>query len=298
MVRSKVRKELAAYLEEVLKESSRNVFLTADLGYGVFDELRSNFPKQYYNVGIAEAGMVSIAAGLSAEGFTPYVYSIASFLIPKTYEQVRILSIHNQNKMILVGAGGGFTYSMSGPTHHALDDLSLALLLPNMNVLAPSGPKSLRVALKFATNSNNSSYIQIGKFGEPDFPLIENSPEAKIGLISTGIISNDVYVIAEKLKFDGHRIGVLNLFSLKPLDENVLKIFLEGKTKIIVIEEMWGLLSLYTLIGEFIASNNMQLEVIRIGPEHVVFEKNVERETNLSDFGLSYKNLSQLIRER
>lgn len=290
-----MRKELAAYLKEVLKENSRNVFLTADLGYGVFDELRSNFPKQYYNVGIAEAGMISIAAGLSAEGFTPYVYSIASFLMPKTYEQVRILSIHNQNKIILVGAGGGFTYSMSGPSHHALDDLSLALLLPNMNVLAPSGPKSLRIALKFASNSNNSSYIQIGKFGEPDFPSIENPPEAKIGLISSGIISNDAYAVVEKLKFEGHRIGFLNLCFLRPLEENELKNFLEGKAKIIVIEEMWGLLSLYTLISEFIASNNMQLEVIRIGPKHTIFEKNVERETNLIEFGLSYENLSKLI---
>jgi transketolase len=296
MVRNTMRKELAAFLEETLQDSPKNVFLTADLGYGVFDKLRINYPKQYYNVGIAEAGMVSIAAGLSAEGFTPYVYSIASFLMPKTYEQVRLLSIQNHNKIILVGAGGGLSYSMSGPSHHSLDDVSLALLLPNINVFAPSGPKLLRDALKIAKSSFESSYIQIGKFGEPNYSTIDNPDEATIGLISTGTIFNDVYTLFEKLKTDGYKIGIFNVYSLRPLNENGLTNFLQNKKKVLVIEESWGLLSLSSLIYRFVSNNNIKVEIIRVGPDHKIFETNLERETNLIEFGLTYSNIVKLMK--
>ena len=290
-----MRATLAKYLEEIASNNKSIIFLTADLGFGVFDNFRKKFPNRYLNVGIAEAGMVSVATGLASKGFIPIVYSIASFLIPKTYEQVKLLSVYNENKIILIGAGGGLAYSMSGPTHHSLDDLSLAYLIPNMNVYAPSGPKALITCLSDSINSSHSSYIQIGKFGEPNNPNFMDLDNSKVGLISIGIIANDVYNIYKKLLSNGIEVGFLTLKSIRPLDKRKILKFVSQKKKIIVIEESWGPLSLYSILTELFFQEEIDARIIRIGPPHKILSENLERSTRLNSFGLNYKSFFKML---
>jgi transketolase len=290
-----MRPTLAKYLIESASSNSKLIFLTADLGFGVFDEFKDKFPDRYINVGIAEAGMITIAAGLAAEGFTPIVYSIASFLLPKTYEQVRLLSAYNENKIIIVGAGGGLSYSMSGPSHHSLDDLALALLIPNMNVFCPSGPDSLRKVLKMSSESENSSYIQIGKFGEPDYPRIKIVENSKLGLISCGVIANDAFKIHNELVQNNISADLIIIESLRPFNRTELAKFIKGKEMLVIIEESWEGLSLYSIVIEYLYQNKIDLKLIRIGPPHEILKDNVERNNWLLQFGLSYENLIDLM---
>lgn len=286
-----MRKALANCLIDYAEADERVFFITADLGFGVFDEFKSRFPKRYKNVGIAEAGMVSVAAGLASEGWKPYVYSIASFLLPKTYEQLRLLLAYNENKIVLIGAGGGFAYSMSGPSHHSLDDISLALLIPDLNVFAPSGPSHLLDAMELAKVSDKSSYIQIGKFGEPDIPRIVSLQNSNLALISTGVIANEAYSLYEELAKNNNQISFLNVNRLNPFDDKEILQFLEGKHKIIVIEENYGRLSLFSLLQSLVIDEAIKVELIRIGPDHRIFAENFERINRLTNFGLSLKSL-------
>lgn len=290
-----MRKRLASCLVQMAEADSRIFFLTGDLGFGVFDEFKEKFPKQYLNVGIAEAGMVTVASGMAAEGRIPIVYSIASFLVPKTFEQLRLLSSYNLSKIICIGAGGGFSYSMSGPSHHSLDDLALALMLPNFNVFAPSGPESLEACLNSAISSQVSSYIQIGKFGEPDIDVSKQSFSSEIGVISTGVISNESLGLVSELKNRGLKIDFLPLYSLSPLPELELIKFAKNKVKVVVIEEMLPPFSLYTLIMDFFNHRGFTFDFARIGPRKKVYDDNVERNNRLKDFGLSIDGFMSII---
>ena len=290
-----MRPTLAKCLIETASKNNKIIFLTADLGFGVFDEFREKFPERYINVGIAEAGMVSVAAGLAAEGFVPVVYSIASFLLPKTFEQIKLLSVYNENKLIVIGAGGGLSYSMSGPSHHSLDDLALALLIPKINVFCPSGPDSLRLVLDESLNSNESSYIQIGKFGEPNYPRLTLSENSTTGFISCGVIANDVYKIHCDLLQNGFVSDLLIIESLRPFNELELLKFVEGKKTLIVIEESWSHLSLYSILVELFFLKDIQIKVFRIGPPHEILRDNLERSKRLEQFGLNYNDIAEII---
>ena len=288
-----MRPTLAKYLIETASQNNRIIFLTADLGFGVFDEFREKFPNRYINVGIAEAGMVSIAAGLASEGFVPVIYSIASFLLPKTFEQIKLLSVYNENKIIVIGAGGGLSYSMSGPSHHSLDDLALALLIPKMNVFCPSGPDSLRLVLDKSIKSNESSYIQIGKFGEPNYPRLTTSENSKSGFISCGVVANDVYKIHSTLLQNSVAADLLIIDTLRPFNEKELLKFVKGKKTLVVIEESWSCLSLYSMLIELLFLKGIQIKVFRIGPPHEILRDNLERSKRLEQFGLNYTDIAE-----
>jgi transketolase len=173
-----MRKALAEILIDTIKNDSRIIFLTGDLGFGVFDELTINFPNNYLNVGIAESNMIAMAAGMAAKGLKPVVYSIASFISSRPYEFTKILAGYNEFPIIFIGAGGGLTYSTSGGTHHSLDDIKLMLGIPGIEVYTPSGPIELKNSFQRALSANKSAYIRIGKFGEND--LIDYKYEASI----------------------------------------------------------------------------------------------------------------------
>ena len=111
--------------------------LTADLGFGVFEELETKHPNQYINVGVAEQNMVGVATGLSMEGFRTLTYSIGNFPTLRCLEQIRNDACYHEINLTIVGMGGGFSYGPLGMSHHATEDLSIMRSLPNMKVVAP-----------------------------------------------------------------------------------------------------------------------------------------------------------------
>jgi transketolase len=263
-----LRKALADFLVQAATEDERVIFLTGDLGFQVFDEFKSSFPKRYYNVGIAEAAMVGIAAGLSYSGFKPIIYSIASFLDSRAFEQLRFFCGYNNMKIISIGAGGGLTYSMSGPTHHALDDIGLALLIPNLLVFSPAGPLELTQTLYKSIKEPESSYIQIGKFGEKDIPFSYNSEknDKVVGIISTGIVSSYIFENLQKYEYTS-KVSHLHVNQIYPLNEEVLVNFLNSHVKIILVEEQIPSSGIYNPILRLINEKKLGREIERLGPK-------------------------------
>jgi transketolase len=287
-----MRRALAEELELIASLDDSLVFLTADLGFGVFDSFKERFPSRYINVGIAEAGMVGLAAGLSKEGFTPVVYSIASFMNSRAYEQIRVLVGYNECKMIIVGAGGGLTYSKSGPTHHALEDLGLALLIPTLNVAAPAGPNELKRVLKQAVVSTQSTYIQIGKFGEKDvdtfYSAVNASTKSENLVISTGGASQ---IVSEARDLEIGLFDWVHLTYLRPLDTHVIGEAIQGRKKILVIEDSWENAGIYNELVLFLQRNEILITITRLGPPSRFIVENLGLDLMQNQLGYSAEHL-------
>lgn len=150
------------------------VFLTGDLGYGLFDGLADALGDRFINAGVAEQNMVSVAAGLARAGFRPWVYSIAPFLFARPFEQVRNdVCLHNL-PVTLLGNGGGLGYGTLGPTHHAVEDYGVLLTLPNIRVFSPAFDQDVAAVVTRAHELAGPSYVRLGR-GE--LPAGESAPD-------------------------------------------------------------------------------------------------------------------------
>jgi transketolase len=294
-----MRRALAEYLQDSAAEENL-FFLTGDLGFQVFDSFREKHPDRYLNVGISEAALIGIAAGLSYSGYTPVTYSIASFLTSRAYEQMRFFSGYNEMKIVNIGAGGGLAYSLSGSTHHALDDIGLAALIPGLKVYAPTGPNELKAILNQASSSQDSSYIQIGKFGEEDITPATSLKGSKsnsrnIGVISSGTIST--YIRNNLIDADfNSTITHLHVGQISPLIHNDIIQFVNSSDEVICVDEQLPNSGLYVQLLRFLNENDLNKRVHRLGSKNGFIHTNRSLETNRQHFGYDWNAISSLIK--
>src|ERR1044071_4365251 len=132
-----MRDEFARAMIALYQKRNDLVFISGDVGYMAVEEIARTYGERFINAGIAEQNMVSLAAGLAREGHLPWVYSIATFVAFRPYEQIRTDVCLHGHAVKLVGNGGGYGYGIMGPTHHALEDVGAMRVLPNMRVYLP-----------------------------------------------------------------------------------------------------------------------------------------------------------------
>jgi transketolase len=209
------------------------VFLTGDLGYNALEAIAKQFPKRFYNIGIAEQNMIGIAAGLALSGHKVITYSIASFITMRCYEQIRHdLCYHNLDVKI-IGTGGGFNYSHNGVTHHTVEDLAIMSALPKMKVLCPSYSWEADEATKAILVDRGPAYLRLGK--SPGIAYQKSDWKFKLGqgymikpgkdltLFLTGNITDIAFaaaaIIEKKTKF---KVCLVSLPTVKPLDRQLI----------------------------------------------------------------------------
>src|SRR5262249_60885545 len=125
------------------------------------------YPTRFLNVGVAEQNMLGLATGLAREGFIPFVYSIATFATMRCCEQFRDGPVLHQLPVRVVGIGGGFAYGHAGPTHYALEDLTIAPTQPGVTVLAPAGKAQARPGVQAGAALPGPAYLRLDKSIEP-----------------------------------------------------------------------------------------------------------------------------------
>lgn len=247
-----MRDVLIKKIYERMQHDDRIFFLSADFGSRVLDPLRKKFKDRFINVGIAEQNLINIAAGLALEGFIVYTYAIASFLTMRCYEQLRVnLSILAQMKDInvnLVGVGAGLSYDLSGPTHHCLEDISIIRALPNFMIFSPSDWVLTEKFMHFSFEKKKPKYLRLD--GKP-LPRIYDSSitvdfkkgfhEFKKGkdtcVVSTGYMTHKALKVAHQCFKNKFSVGVVDLFILKPINENSLFDCLKKYKNILTLEE-------------------------------------------------------------
>lgn len=220
-------------LEERAGRDEDIFILTADLGFKLFDDIKNRCPGRFYDVGIAEANMIGIAAGLSLCGKDVYCYSIIPFLVMRAYEQIRIDAAYHNSNIKLIGVGGGFTYGLEGFTHFGLEDLSLMRSLPNMTIVVPADPFEARCLAKACPEHKGPMYIRLGRSGDP--AVHSSSPDFRIGkaivmnegkgvaIFAVGNMVHTGQKAVELLKRKGIDATLINMHTLKPLDTGVIK---------------------------------------------------------------------------
>lgn len=220
-----------AFISELIQiaEDRRVIAMLADNGIMVFDEYRRQRPNQFFNLGIAESNLIGMAAGLASCGYIPFVYTIVPFLVMRPYEYIRNDLCYQDMNVKLAGIGAGFAYSTLGPTHHGTEDISILRCLPNMVIISPADPIETRKATKAAYEHKGPVYLRIGTGKNPiiyesDYEFVIGrgivlKDGKDVGIIATGAILSEVLKAAEILEAKNISSRVVNMHTLKPIDE-------------------------------------------------------------------------------
>ena len=249
-------------LVELGTGNNRIVVLEADLGKSTMTTFfQEAFPERYFEMGIAEQNMVSTAAGLAISGKIPFVNSFAVFSTGRVYDQIRqSICIGNVNVKIM-GSSCGLSDFSDGATHQGIEDIALMRLLPNMTVLAPVDGYETRKVIEAAVDHEGPVYIRLNRNEIPDVTTEDDS--FRIGLPAVIKEGTDLTVFANGymvsvaleaagvLGSKGISVRVVNVSSLKPVNEDVIKDLSAGMKGIITMEEhtvIGGLGSIITFI--------------------------------------------------
>ena len=239
-----------SFLKSLTSLASRDkdiVLLTADLGFGVFEEFEKDFPGQYYNVGVAEQNMTGVAVGLSLEGKKVITYSIGNFPILRCLEQIRNDACYHEANITIVGSGGGFSYGSLGMSHHATEDLAILRALPDIKVLAPCTAWEAGEATKELIKVGGTSYLRLDKTAmeersiDPGLFSIGKSRRHSDGkdltIVTTGGILLDVMNATSELINLGYSIRVIGMHTIKPIDKDEIVLAATETGGIITVEE-------------------------------------------------------------
>lgn len=242
-----MRAAFSRWISEEAERDASVLLLTADLGYSVFDDYRRAHPSNFLNVGVAESLMIGLAAGAAMQGRRVFTYSIATFLVYRPIEQIRVDLCYQQIPVCLVGAGGGLSYADAGATHHATEDLAVMSALPGMTVLAPGDPLEAEALLDQVRELNGPSYLRLGR--GKDKMVHERKPPLQIGHPIKIVDGADVSILAignmlpsameasRKLKQAGVSAGVTSFHTLKPFSEEYVLREARSVGRIVTLEE-------------------------------------------------------------
>ena len=236
-------------LKELAEEFPNLVVLDADLAAatktGIF---KKAYPDRHIDCGIAECNMVGIAAGLASVGKIPFVSSFAMFAAGRAYEQVRN-SVGYPHLNVKIGAThAGITVGEDGATHQCNEDLALMRTIPGMVVMCPSDDVEAKAAVRAAIEYEGPVYI---RFGRAAVPVINDKPDYRfeigkgtvvrqgkdITIVATGICVDSALGAAEKLAADGIDAEVVNICTIKPLDEAIIIESAKKTGKVVTVEE-------------------------------------------------------------
>ena len=269
-----------AYLDTLyeLAGKDKNVYaLISDNGAIVYDRYRADFPDQYLNLGISEANMLGMAAGMASRGKIPFAYTIGAFLAYRSLEFIRNdICLQNMNVKV-VGTGAGEVYSALGPTHHTTEDLGGLRSLPNLTIITPASPMEVRKATMAAYEMKGPVYLRLGTNREPE--IYEGDYGFEIGkgvqlragedltLIGGGSILKDVLDIADEFEKQGTHIRVINIHTIKPLDEQIIEKAIDETGKVITIEDHNVIGGLGSAVAEVVAEHGKAVKFARVGLE-------------------------------
>lgn len=278
MLRTQAHSAIAArVLSELADHDARICVLTADLGFSNRTvEFSQHHPARFFNLGIAEQNMVSVAAGLATTGMIPYVATFASFLGLLCCEHIRTDCAYPNLPVRLLGHHAGISLGYYGTSHHATEDIGIMRSIANLKIVCPADAYSLEQALRQTVDVEGPIYFRLGRGRESDvYQAGEPWDYGKVNVLRKGgdgvIFANGIMVsaarqAAESLAPDGINLTVADLHTIQPFDvEGVLSLIEETKT-VFVAEEHNTRTGVATAIADAIVDNGISgVKLVRIG---------------------------------
>jgi transketolase len=274
----------------------------------MFDRFKELYPARFFNCGVAESNMISVAAGLAMSGFRPFVYTFSSFDIGRPFEQIRIDLAFQNLPVVIIGLGGGLAYSSLGPTHYICEDLAITRALPNMTVICPADAVETRAAIRAALQEKGPVYIRIGKKNEPvmhktlpDFVIgkgITIEEGTDICILGTGTILPDVITAAHILRKSGLKPQVVSFHTIKPLDTNLLEKAFSDYPLVVTVEEHSLIGGLGSAVAEWLVDQSLPQKghLMRIGIPDEFFYYAIKQKNARDAYALSPDKLAEAIR--
>lgn len=174
-----MKKQFIRELATLARSNSNIVLMVGDLGYSVIEPFAEEFPDRFFNVGVAEQNMASLAAGMASEGYHVFIYSIANFSTFRCAEQIRNDIDYHKLSVTIVSVGGGLVYGPLGYSHHAVQDYALMRVFPNMTIASPADSMEITSCLRYIVNNPGPSYLRLGAASDINFH--ENPPVINTG---------------------------------------------------------------------------------------------------------------------
>ena len=292
-----------------LAQKDRNVILMAgDLGYGVLNEFRETLPGQFFNAGICEQNMTSVATGLALEGKVVFTYSIANFPSLRCLEQIRDDAAYHRANVKIMSVGAGLAYGSLGMSHHATEDLAILRALPNVTVFSPSGPAEAVQACEAAYAIQGPCYIRLGKGKEKDIAV----PPAgyRVGravlvmdghdvcVFATGAILSEAYQAAVALNGQNISTALYSFPTVKPLDTDLIRAKAASAKLIVTVEEGNIVGGFGGAVAETISEMPGEKAVLkRIGMQDCYCETVGDQEYLRDCYGMSAEKIADTVRK-
>ncbi len=236
-----MRKQFKETVMALSKDDDKIILIFGDVSVYLFNDFKNKYPDRFYNMGICENTLISAAAGLSSQGFSPFVHTITPFITERSFEQIKLDMCYNQFGGNIVSTGASFDYAWDGASHHAYTDLSILRLLPGMEVIQPGSRKELDALIRSQYNNGKTTYFRLSDHPHTiDFPVefgkgvVIRNVSAPLTVMTAGPILENVLLACENIN-----VNILYFHTIKPIDRELIARF--RKSDILVIHDAFGL---------------------------------------------------------
>jgi transketolase len=246
-------------LAEMAEGDSNIVLVSQDLNS--FRPFSKRFPERYFDVGISEANLIGVAAGLAHAGKLPFVMAMAPFVSMRAFEQLRTDCGYNRNGVKIIAPCSGLEGGHWGATHHAVEDLALLRMIPGMTVLCPADPAEVTRAVRAAAEVDGPVYIRVGYIQSiegygGDFeigraPVMRDGSD--VAILATGASVAQAIAAHDLLKEQGVSAQVLNMHTIKPIDRQAIEAAATRIGRILTVEEHFVAGGLGGAVAEILA---------------------------------------------
>ncbi|MBI4086363.1 transketolase family protein [Candidatus Kaiserbacteria bacterium] len=281
--------------------------LTESTRMSIFAE---QFPERFVQVGVAEQSMASVASGMAAMGKVPFMASYAMFSPGRNWEQIRTTIAYNNTNVKIIGSHAGVSVGPDGATHQAIEDIALTRVMPNMTVVVPCDSIEAKKATLAAASHIGPLYIRLAREKTPvvttaDSPFVVGkaevylSPEGKekkIGIIACGTILHNALLAGKRLNDEGIGTSVMNLATIKPLDEEAVLAYAKEHEVIVTVEEHQIAGGMGSAVAELLSEKH-PLRVVRIGVRDQ-FGQSGEPDELLKHYGIDVDSLYEAAKNR
>jgi transketolase len=257
------------------KGENFNILVSDSTSTSKIESFIKKYPDRVVNVGIAEQNLVGMAAGMALGGITAITANAAPFLVARSNEQVKNDICYTDSNVKLIGLNPGCAYGALGPTHHAIDDISIMRSLGNIRIFAPADAAEAKAITEYAVLTKGPMYIRLDSISTEDIHddkylfvpgnINIHSAEGDIAVIALGTAIHDVIAAAAILKEEGITLKIIGLPSIRPLDKITLTAELASSKGIITVEEHSTHGGLGSLVSDLMMENAVYKPLIKLG---------------------------------
>ena len=297
-----LREAYGRHIAEVGKTNDKIVVFDADLAGATMTKFfKEAFPDRFFDMGIAEANMVDVAAGFAHTGYIPFVSTFALFAAGRAFEQIRNTVCYENLNVKFALTHSGLSVGEDGGSHQSIEDIALMRVLPHMTVFVPCDAKETEKAIDEAIKIDGPVFIRIAR------PVVEDITDANtpfipgkanvikdgkdVAIISCGLMTTKAIEAADILARDGIDAAVINIHTIKPIDSDIIRQYASKVKTIVTAEEHSIIGGLGSAVAEVLAECG-GAKLVRVGIEDR-FGKSGDPEKLFEEYGLTADNIAK-----